>query len=100
MQPYSTRFFGCTLPFSHKPQRRWDQQFSDMPETDIRELRWATLRSRGEYRKPIQDANHGKSSDTSRPAESHAKTHHTFDLLEQLSLPSYASSYARYGGST
>ncbi len=37
------------------PQGRWDRRLEDKPETEIRVLRWVTLRTKGNFGKPIQE---------------------------------------------
>ncbi len=53
VQPCSTTLFG--VPFLlPTPQGRWDRRLRDIPETDIRGLHYATLRTRGTFGKPMQ----------------------------------------------
>ncbi len=54
VQPDSTTLFGVPFPLP-TPQGRWDRQLRDMPETEIRGLRPATLRTKGTFGKPIQE---------------------------------------------
>ncbi len=83
-KPYSTTLF--TVPILHlTPEGPWAQRLRDNlePEPEIRRLRYAKLRTRGIFSKPIQE---GVPEMRAARPERQAEAHHTFNLQESRYL--------------
>ncbi len=89
----SAALFDHTVQGALSPphtSRRWDWQFRDKLKTKIRELHWATLRTRGSFGKPLQEGvpglQRGPKAKLPRP---------TFNFPRRLSPPNHDSADRR-----